>query len=75
MVKVAQEPLKEKVVSLEIKQAVTDESIVEIKENIKELRKEVKVGFDEVRKLVFKGLVGIIGILLTAIGYCVKMFL
>jgi len=68
-----QEPLKEKVTNLEIKQAVVEVTMGELKTDIESLRNEVNIGFCEIRRLIFKGLVGIIGILLTALGYFIKI--
>ena len=68
-----QEQLKEKVQKLEVKQAVTDSTLREIKDDLGILRNEVKSGFSETRKFMLKGLCWIIGILLTALGYYIKM--
>lgn len=68
-----QEQLKEKVQKLEVKQAITDSVLGEIKEDLGILRVEVKSGFKEIQKFILKLLCWVIGILLTALGYYIKM--
>jgi len=68
-----QEPLKDKVTSLEIKQAVTEVTMTDLKEDIENLREETTQGFRDIRIFMQKALVGIIGLLLTIIGYYVKI--
>ena len=68
-----QEQLKEKVQKLEIRQAVTDSVLREIKDDLSIIRAEVKSGFSETRKFMIKSLCWLIGILLTALGYYITM--
>jgi hypothetical protein len=67
------EQINEKIQNLEVKQAITDTVLKKIVEDISTLRVEVKTGFKENRKLMFKGLCWLIGILLTALGYYIKI--
>lgn len=65
--------LNEKVANLETRQAVTDVSMCDLKEDIVSLKKQVDTGFKDITSLVLKGMCATIGILLTMVGFFVKM--
>ncbi len=69
------EPLSEKVTNLEIKQAVVEVSLCDVKSDLDTFRKDTKENFKEIRKIIFRGMVAIISLLLTIAGFCIKLLL
>lgn len=67
-------PLSEKVTNLEIKQAVVEVSLCDVKSDLDAFIQDTKKNFYGIRKLIFKSMIAIIGLLLTIIGFFVNMY-